>query len=186
MQFKQLFGEARTTEWHARLINTLSLMEYIGARKLMKSQSESDIDQTLLNHMAEEIRHAQILKRLALKMSEGLLDSYSDLHVLGKGAAQTYMKVIDRGVAETLGSVGSFKIYVAVTWLIEERALQVYPEYEAILGRLGFSGYLGAILKDEERHLTEVRANLALPEGVSDCLLKLEAAAFSQFLHQLQ
>lgn len=47
---------------HARFLNTLSLLEFIGARKIMKSQEEDSVTPAVLAHATEEIRHAQVLK----------------------------------------------------------------------------------------------------------------------------
>ena len=48
---------------HARFINTLSRLEYVGARKLMKSQDSSGLDRETLQHLVEETRHAWMLKK---------------------------------------------------------------------------------------------------------------------------
>ncbi|MEW6055353.1 MAG: hypothetical protein AB1540_01965 [Bdellovibrionota bacterium] len=167
---------------HARLVNTFSFMEYIGARKIMKSQIEDRISESLLSHMAEEIRHAQVLKRLALKMSGGELGSYTSNHILGGHAAHEYMQAVDRGASDILATKDTWLAYTCATWLIEERAMRVYPSYEATLERLGFSGYLRGILRDEEKHLADVRREMTLPAGSVTALLALETSAFDRFL----
>ena len=53
---------------HARFINTLSRLEYVGARKLMKSQDSSGLDRETLQHLVEETRHAWMLKKLACRL----------------------------------------------------------------------------------------------------------------------
>jgi len=50
---------------HARMVNTFSMLEYIGTRKILKSQDAPSMTLSLLAHIQEEIRHAQMLKKLA-------------------------------------------------------------------------------------------------------------------------
>ena len=40
---------------HARMINTLSMLEHIGSYKIMSTQHAPDIDQPTLKHVAEEV-----------------------------------------------------------------------------------------------------------------------------------
>ena len=58
---------------HAKFLNTLSFLEYTGARKIVKSQDAEDIDMEKLSHMAEEIRHALMFKRFSNKVSPNQL-----------------------------------------------------------------------------------------------------------------
>ena len=169
---------------HAKLINTFSLMEYIGGRKILKSQLESKVTEALLSHVAEEVRHAMTLKRLALKLSDGGLHSYGDEHVLGGQAARHYMQKVDRGAADYFKSDDAWKNYLLTTWLIEERALLVYPLYEEVMESLGHKGYFKMILKDEERHSQFIEDEIkifAINSEDQKALLALENAAFAEF-----
>ena len=53
---------------HARFLNTVAMLEYIGARKIMKSQRADMFDMELLSHVSEETRHAWLVKRMAIKL----------------------------------------------------------------------------------------------------------------------
>ena len=43
---------------HAKWLNALSHLEYIGTRKIIKSQLSENIDYETLKHIHEESRHA--------------------------------------------------------------------------------------------------------------------------------
>jgi rubrerythrin len=144
---------------HARFLNTISLLEYMGARKILKSQKEEKMCSQVLAHAAEEIRHAQSFKKLALKMSAGKLTSYSDDQLLCGKEAREYFQSLDQVVHEELGE-DSYSNYLYTTLLIEERANQVYPIYETVLARAGFPGVLKAIVREEDGHLKEILESL--------------------------
>lgn len=152
---------ASSRDLHAKFVNTLSLLEYIGARKILKSQKESRITSELLSHVAEEIRHAQALKRVALKLSEGRLEGYSQDELLAGSEARAYIQAVDH--TELLPGEkprDAWIAYLYTTLLIEERANKIYPLYEPILAEAGHPGVLRAILREEESHLNDIRASL--------------------------
>ena len=43
---------------HAKWLNTLAYLEHIGSRKIIKSQNSLRLDLHMLQHIAEEARHA--------------------------------------------------------------------------------------------------------------------------------
>lgn len=153
---------------HARFVNTLSLLEYMGARKILKSQTSERISCEVLAHASEEIRHAQMLKRLALKLSNGALSSYSEDHLLCGAAAKRYFQAIDRAGAELLKRPASRACYLLTTWLVEERAIQVYPCYERCLDRMRYPHSFRGLILEEEAHLTEVRTRLKVETELDD------------------
>ena len=177
----QLIGSPR---FHARLINTFSMLEYVGARKILKSQNAETMSMQILSHAAEEIRHAQILKGLALQLSEGELDSYREEHLLCGVQARAYFQSLDQACASILPTPDARKNYVLTTLLIEERAMRIYPEYEALLQTHQIPNALKAIIRDEDKHLAEMQEELI--EGVTDQDLALlrafEAARFQDFM----
>ena len=147
-------------ELHARFLNTISLMEYMGARKIVKSQLERNIDSEVLAHMTEEIRHAQIFKKMALKLSDGHLKTYSDEYLLAGPEGRAYIQSVDQSVAAALQGENSYLNYLLSTLLIEERANQVYPYYAELMEPLGFSGHLRTIMREEENHLDQIKEAL--------------------------
>ena len=59
---------------HARMINTLSLLEHMGSHKIMATQHSAAIDQPTLKHVAEEAHHAYFMKRQAEKTAGRALE----------------------------------------------------------------------------------------------------------------
>jgi hypothetical protein len=171
---------------HARFLNTLSLLEYVGARKILKSQQASSLTSELLSHVAEEIRHAQIFKRIALKMSGGVLGTYEHAHLLRGDLAVHYFQSIDRAVAGI--APDAWYAYLLTTQLVEERAQILYPVYEPILAQAGFPGVLAAITKEEDAHLAQTQAFLMASSEASEklpTLRDLEAQLFNQWITAL-
>ena len=171
---------------HARFINSISHMEYMGARKIMKSQHEDSVSADVLAHMAEEIRHAQVFKKMALKLSDGLLVSYDEEFLLAGNEARAYIQSVDQGVAGVLKRQDSYYNYLLSTLLIEERANKVYPFYAQLLEPYGFSTHIQKILREEEHHLKEIEDNLKERQGLSseqmEHLRELESTAFDTLI----
>ncbi|MBY0385014.1 hypothetical protein K2X05_07635 [bacterium] len=160
-------------EMHARLLNTLSLLEYIGARKIMKSQEETQITPTVLAHMTEEIRHAQILKKLAMKVGGERVLSYSEESLLCGEEGRAYIQAIDRKACEVVGEKNSLVNYLLTTLIVEERAQELYPYYDELLAPLGLSGPLRAIFREEEEHLAQVISALKNLGGLTETEIEL-------------
>jgi rubrerythrin len=167
---------------HARFVNTLSMLEYVGARKILKSQRAEDISMQILGHAAEEMRHSQILKGLALQLSDGRLNSYAENHLLCGTEAKNYFQTVDYACAGALRSGDVNKNYLLTTLLIEERAFDIYPDYEIILRDRHIPNALGSIVRDEGKHLAEMRELLSLKTVISgDALDRLRAIEMKQF-----
>lgn len=142
-------------ELHGRFLNTLSLLEYIGARKIMKSQDESKITPMLLGHMVEEIRHAQVVKKIAIKVGGSAMSTYAESHLLCGQEGRDYIQAIDHKAQEVLGQKDSWVNYLLTTLVIEERAQELYPLYDSLLQPYGLNGPLKAIFREEEEHLAQ-------------------------------
>ena len=158
MSWKKTLNKiVQSPKLHGRFLNTISLLEYIGARKIIKSQREEEISRETLAHMSEEIRHAQIFKKLALKV-DSRLTTYDDQHLLAGGTARTYLQTIDRGVEALLGNGCARSNYWVSTLIIEERANSIYPYYAELLEPFGYAGPIRGILREEESHLEQIEA----------------------------
>lgn len=172
----------RNPEKHARFVNTISLMEYMGARKIMKSQREDKVDMEVLAHMTEEIRHAQIFKKMALKLSGGALQTYGDHHLLAGYEGRAYIQSVDQAVAAALGGQNSHLNYLLSTLLIEERANDVYPFYCELLDPFDMAGPIRGILREEENHLRQIEELLSSTPKLSNekmqALRMIEQQAF--------
>lgn len=174
---------------HGRFLNTISLMEYIGARKIVKSQFEKNIDQNVLNHMNEEIRHAQVFKKMALKVSGGELKTYDEPYLIAGNEARAYLQCVDRSVESALNGENSYANYLLSTLLIEERANEIYPFYSELMEPLGFSHFIKNILKEEELHLQDtlsaLQENNVLTAAQLSALRMIEGQAFQQLIEAI-
>jgi hypothetical protein len=158
-------------ELHARFLNTLSLLEFIGARKIMKSQQEELVTPTVLSHATEEIRHAQIIKKLAIKLGGKSVINYEPRALLCGQEARNYIHGIDYKAQEVLGESDSWRNYLLTTLIIEERAQELYPYYDAALTPIGLGGPLQTIVREEVGHLEEVVTKLKIAGNVSDDMI---------------
>ncbi|APS00765.1 ferritin-like domain-containing protein [Pajaroellobacter abortibovis] len=173
---------------HAKFVNTLSMLEYIGARKILKSQQETTFSLQLLTHASEEIRHAEILKKVVLKMSNGQLTSYDEEDLCCGDAARTYFQEVDKRIAEVLHTHETWVNYLFTTLVIEERAHYVYPVYHTILTDAGVSTVVKSILREETKHLEEIRGHLEqlpIQQTLLPQIREIEEKAFHTFARRL-
>jgi hypothetical protein len=173
---------------YGRFLNTLSLMEYIGARKIIKSQSDKQLNKKLLDHMAEEIRHAQRLKRAALRAAPNVCKDYSPAALLCGDAAYRYFQTVDHAAQTECNEHNPWHCYLYTTFLIEVRVLLFYAAFEKILLAFEKPSVFRGILAEEKNHLEEVSAHLsALPDFEKNMvrLKNIEAEAFEKFLMAL-
>lgn len=172
---------------HARWLNTLSYLEYLGFRKIVKSLVTQDVTLEGLRHMQEEGRHALVLKKQAMRL--GTVPAYSAEYLLAAVAAFQYMSVLDKA-ATRLTEGTTFSPYRIVTALVEIRAVSVYSVYrDEILGQGGSSSFVDNLLTEEEGHLAEVQGQLvALAQEKPDAaeeLRALERVLYKRFLREL-
>lgn len=139
----------------AQFLNTLSLLEYIGARKILKSQSQSHVTLELLGHIQEEIRHAQTLKRAVNRILPGYENYHPEVLLCGKQACD-YFQSIDHAAQQKFGEENPWHYYLYTTWLIETRATEVYSLCDEVLSSLNKPLIFRGILTEEEKHLSEV------------------------------
>ena len=180
------------TDLHARWLNTMSYLEYIGFRKIIKSQDASNMSQQTLQHANEEGRHALLLKNICLKVGGPRYDSYHPSKLLKGIEAEIYIQSVDAEAEALLSTVTSGQelsrlTYLAVTWLVEMRALEVYGAYTEALRVNGLSSPLASLLKEEERHLEDVQEAIAglIPERVRADLEAMEFARYQEYLRAL-
>jgi hypothetical protein len=178
---------------HARWLNTFSLLEYIGFRKIVKSQRAEVLNRALLVHALEEGHHALLLKKLAVKLGGQAFDFYRPETMLCSDAAKTYFQKLDHGCDEKFAHLGEVEraklVYLYVTWLIERRALDVYGRYKKVLGDSDLAPKLNALLAEEVGHLRAVEAGIAAgdPEHASRAAQfeALEADLYDDFVGAL-
>lgn len=156
----------RDPSLHGRWLNTFSFLEYVGYRKIVKSQKAETLTLATLRHAAEEGRHAILLKKFALEIGGVGLDSYAPAAMLcGKGA-EAYFQSLDQACEDALraafsGGMLARITYLYVTRLVEERALLVYGQYRQELAHFGLELPLQGLLSEEAKHLELVRREIA-------------------------
>lgn len=150
-------------ELHARWLNTLSLMENTGARKISASEDPVTVTYIILKHAAEEHRHAFYLKKQIEKTGEGLCPTYSGEYLLAPSYSKYYLNQLDvdvcRYLKKELGLTGRalrFAAYLLVTYAIEVRADELYPVYQDALDAAGSKVNVKSIILEEEGHLEEM------------------------------
>jgi hypothetical protein len=149
---------------HARWLNTFSYLEYVGFRKIVKSQRAEVLTAAILGHACEEGRHALGLKKLALKLGGAAFDSYAPEVLLCGEEAESYFQELDQFCDEVFADRTTDErvklAYGYVTWLVERRALDVYGLYKSALGDSEIARKLGGLLAEETKHLTDIEALL--------------------------
>ncbi|MDB5035389.1 MAG: hypothetical protein JWQ98_2630 [Chlorobi bacterium] len=144
---------------HLRLANTLSMLEHIGSVKIARTQAGNRITARTLRHLAEETRHAQVLKRIVHGIDPGAAPDYDDRWLLAGPTARGYFARLDasvRGVTRGMAGDGGEAAYLLVTWLVELRAAWLYPVYQSAMDDAGVRFSVRGIIGEEDRHLEEV------------------------------
>jgi hypothetical protein len=182
---------------HARFVNTLSRLEYVGVRKILKSRRSEHISLDGLQHILDEAVHALRLKKAAVALAGGRGDrvvTFADGATLAGDAGEGYLQALDRRAEEALLDLDpadrAEANYRLTSAAVEVRAQVFYPVYERCLQdhRVGFS--VAAISKDEDRHLDEMAAGLerTLPDWRRrlQAVLAAEEALYARFLTAVQ
>jgi hypothetical protein len=178
---------------HARWLNTFSYLEYVGFRKIVKSQRAEILTAAILGHACEEGRHALGLKKLAIKLGGAQFDSYAPEALLCGEEAEAYFQNLDKACDEAFAGRSEAErgklVYCYVTWLVERRALDVYQTYKRALGESEIASKLGGLLAEETKHLADVEAVLHAGDPEFPTRLKdfqaVEAALYQKFIGAL-
>lgn len=152
---------------HARWLNSLSMMENTGARKISKYEHPVYTNIIVLKHAAEEARHAYYLKKQIGKLAQDACPDYSYPYLLAPIESYHYLHQLDvdacRYVKNKLGLSGrelKHGAYLLVTYAIEVRADMLYGIYQDALTRYGSKVNVKSIIAEEEGHLEEMRKML--------------------------
>ena len=145
---------------HARFMNTLSLMEHIGSRKIMATQQGDDLDQPTLKHLAEETRHAFFFKRQAERAASRTL-AYGEAELVAPAAARMYFQRLEAAIAKPLRADADRRAaYLYTSMIVEFRAVWAYRLYQEALTRAGLAVSLKSLLAEEVGHLSEMATRL--------------------------
>ncbi|HVW96271.1 MAG TPA: hypothetical protein VHA56_09930 [Mucilaginibacter sp.] len=152
---------------HAKWLNTLSLMENTGARKISASEDTQTVTYIILKHAAEEHRHAFYLKKQIEKAAKDSCPTYASEYLLAPSFSKYYLNQLDIQVSRYLkrelkltGADLRFAAYLLVTYAIEVRADELYPVYQKALDDAGSKINVKSIILEEEGHLDEMTAQL--------------------------
>jgi len=153
---------------HARMINTLSLLEHMGSHKIMATQHSASIDQATLKHVAEEAHHAFFMKRQAEKTAERALEYVAD-DLLAPSSARMYFQRLEGATLRALGETRSARAaYLYMSMIVEFRALWFYGLYEQALKRARHALSLKRILGEEQAHLGDMAERLEAGRDLDD------------------
>ncbi len=154
---------------HARFLNTLSLQENIGARKISASELPETTTFMVLKHAAEEHRHAFYLKKQILKLAPGEYLTYRPEELLVPYSSRLYLNMLDvetcrylKKEMQLIGAGLKFAAYLLVTYAIEVRADYIYPIYQQVLDDVQSKVSVRNIIIEEQGHLEEMIAQLKI------------------------
>lgn len=181
---------------HALWLNTVSLLEHIGSRKILMTQSGEDTSEMILRHATEEARHALFFKKAARQVLPEFSSGYEAKHLVRGTAAKIYFAKLDASVRKELKKdfenhpKFSYLAYLYTTTVIEERAMIVYNLYDEVLSESQENIQLRNLILEEEGHLEEMmgemsRLDSAFRERLSRLLAK-ESKLFARFWQQIE
>ena len=181
---------------HARWLNSLSMMENTGARKISKYEDPIRTGIIVLKHAAEEARHAYYLKKLIGKLESDECPDYTAPWMLAPVESQQYLNRLDietcRYLKDTMGLTGralKHAAYLLVTYSIEVRADMLYGIYQAALTKHKSKVSVKTIIAEEEGHLEEMQKMLVdfHPEWekIAADVCRIEDALFTRWIQAI-
>jgi len=153
---------------HARWLNSLSMMENVGARKISASEHPIQVSLTILKHAAEEARHAFLLKKQMGKLVDlAKYPTYAPAYLLAPRQSYHYLQALDVAASRYIKANFAladydlkYAAYLLVTYAIEVRADKLYPVYQKVLTQTGSKVHVKMIIIEEEGHLEEMITQL--------------------------
>ncbi|MCZ8341779.1 MAG: rubrerythrin [Leptospira sp.] len=181
---------------HALWLNTVSLLEHIGSRKILMTQSGEDTSEMILRHATEEARHALFFKKAARQVLPEFSFGYEAKNLVRGTAAKIYFAKLDASVRKELKSEFenhpkfSYLAYLYTTTVIEERAMVVYNLYDEVLKDSEENLQLRNLILEEEGHLEEMTNEMSrLDPNFRERLARLlskESKLFGRFWRQIE
>ena len=134
-------GSSPIPELHARFVNTLARLEYVGVRKILKSRRAERLDLDGLQHILDEAVHALRLKKAAAALGRREPASTSGPSPTARRWPATrrenYLQALDHRAEEALGDLPDGERaeanYLLTSAAIEVRAQVFYPVYDRTL-----------------------------------------------------
>jgi len=182
---------------HAKWLNSLSMMENTGARKISRYEHPVKTNIIVLKHAAEEARHAYYLKKQIEKLAPDACPDYSFEYLLAPVESHHYLHQLDtqacRYLKEKLDLSGrdlKHGAYLLVTYAIEVRADMLYGIYQDALTAHKSRVNVKSIIMEEEGHLAEMERMLkefhpSWQALATDCC-KIEDELFTAWIMAIQ
>jgi bacterioferritin (cytochrome b1) len=152
---------------HAKWLNSLSMMENTGARKISKYEDPVHTNIIVLKHAAEEARHAYYLKKQIGKLAKDGCPDYSYPYLMAPLESYHYLQQLDVQACRYLkkklsleGRALKHGAYLLVTYAIEVRADMLYGIYQDALTMYKSKVNVKSIIAEEEGHLEEMQRML--------------------------
>ena len=182
---------------HARWLNTLSMMENAGAKKIKRCEHPVLANEIILKHAAEEARHAYYLKKQIKKIANGDCPTYEKQYLLAPDYTYYYLHSLDiqvcRFLKKNFGYNGydlKYAAYLLVTYAIEVRADDLYPQYQEVLTAIKSPVNVKSIIAEEINHLQEMRHQLKefSPdwEELCESAVTMETKLFNEWVNAVQ
>jgi bacterioferritin (cytochrome b1) len=173
-------------------LRSLSYLEYIGYRKMVKALGYHQVNKGVYHHLTDEIQHSFMLRELAEKgyrHDDGPAFGAEYLEI-----AEEYFQKIDgeihAWVEKFCGRENPFLCYLLTSYIIEKRAMKVYPQYYNRLSEIPSKSIIQKIIKDEGEHLSYLEAQMSLLPGwteeAGEGLLGMEDSCFESYLKKMQ
>lgn len=191
--WQSFLDEVTATESkHYLWLRSLSYLEYIGYRKMVKALGYDNVNKGVYHHLTDEIQHSYMLRELAEKnfgrqKGESFSQEYQDI------AEDYFQKIdgeIDAWVQRANGAENPLYCYLLTSFIVEKRAMSVYPHYYSRLSEAPSKIIIQKIIKDESEHLSYLEGKMPLvpgfSEGEADALLAFESECFSEYLRRMQ
>jgi hypothetical protein len=182
---------------HARWLNTLSMMENAGAKKIKNCEHPILANEVILKHSAEEARHAYYLKKQIKKIAKNACPTYEKQYLLAPNLTYYYLHSLDiqvcRYLKKNFGYKGNdlkYAAYLLVTYAIEVRADELYPQYQNVLDAIKSSVNVKSIIAEEINHLQEMTHQLKefSPDYEQLCktAVDMETTLFNEWISAVQ
>lgn len=160
---------------------------------MVKALGYGEMNQGVYHHLTDEIRHSYMLKELAAKVFDGKFQHVPFEKEL-IAMAESYFHDIDEAVHQWVlacsGEERPFLCYLLTSYLIEKRAMTVYPSYFTHVHETDAKMIIQKIIKDERDHLNYLENRLAnLPEKIAfdaSPVWQYETGRFQEYLDQIR
>ena len=182
---------------HCFWLNTLSMMENTGARKIKRCEHPIFANEIILKHAAEEARHAYYLKKQISKIDKNACPTYESKYLIAPLSSYTYLNKLDIDTCRYLKTKYGYKneelkyaAYLLVTYAIEVRADNLYPQYQKVLKEKGSNISVKNIIAEEENHLYEMKVQLKAFasnwEQICSDICEIENQLFKTWIDELK